>query len=153
MSNIAFNCPGCQQQLEGSVEMAGETVECPNCGQQMIVPEPPKESATLDDISFGGDSAGQPKPELSEATLDDMSFGEDAPPPNPPVPNVFETLAAEQEEEAVPEAEPEPAPPAPEAAAGNTCPDCGADMAEAAVLCLACGFHTGLGKKIGTDLG
>ena len=37
-------------------------------------------------------------------------------------------------------------------AAGNVCPECGVTMADGAVLCVECGFHQGLGKKIQTDL-
>ena len=33
----------------------------------------------------------------------------------------------------------------------NSCPECGTEMEPDAVLCVACGFHTGLGKKIDTD--
>lgn len=33
-----------------------------------------------------------------------------------------------------------------------SCPECGEDMDADAVLCMACGFHQGLGKKIDTDL-
>jgi len=52
---------------------------------------------------------------------------------------------------------PEPAPAAPAAAApaesaSNACPECGAAMPEAAVLCVQCGFHLKLGKKLDTDL-
>ncbi len=54
-----------------------------------------------------------------------------------------------------------PAPPSPveesaaapvQEEAGKTCPNCGAEMAGEAVLCVQCGFHTGLGKKIETEL-
>lgn len=33
------------------------------------------------------------------------------------------------------------------------CPSCGTAMADGSVLCVQCGFHTGLGKRIQTDLG
>ena len=36
--------------------------------------------------------------------------------------------------------------------AGNVCPECGVTLQEGAVLCVDCGFHQGLGKKIQTDL-
>ena len=36
--------------------------------------------------------------------------------------------------------------------AANICPSCNAAMEEGSVLCVACGFHTGLGKKLSTDL-
>ncbi len=33
----------------------------------------------------------------------------------------------------------------------ENCPECGEPLAEGSVLCLACGFHTKLGKKINTE--
>jgi len=35
----------------------------------------------------------------------------------------------------------------------NPCPNCGEPMDPGAVLCVQCGFHTGLGRQIDTDLG
>ena len=40
---------------------------------------------------------------------------------------------------------------APEQGAANTCTECGSEMEPDAVLCMGCGFHKGLGKKISTD--
>ena len=40
-----------------------------------------------------------------------------------------------------------------QAAGANSCTDCGAAMEPDAVLCLSCGFHKKLGKKISTDFG
>jgi len=37
-------------------------------------------------------------------------------------------------------------------AAAAVCTACGAAMQADAVLCLSCGFHKGLGRKISTDL-
>jgi DNA-directed RNA polymerase subunit RPC12/RpoP len=33
----------------------------------------------------------------------------------------------------------------------GSCPECGADMEPDTVLCMSCGFHKGMGKRIGTD--
>ena len=38
-----------------------------------------------------------------------------------------------------------------QAAEEGECPACGEPMAEGAVLCVACGYHAGLGHKIDTD--
>ena len=35
--------------------------------------------------------------------------------------------------------------------AETLCPECGAALADGAVLCVACGFHLKLGKKISTE--
>ena len=40
-----------------------------------------------------------------------------------------------------------------EAPASAECPSCGEAMELGAVLCMNCGFHTKLGKKINTTLG
>ena len=37
------------------------------------------------------------------------------------------------------------------AAATTRCPECATEMGEGVVLCVHCGFHTKLGKKIATD--
>lgn len=34
---------------------------------------------------------------------------------------------------------------------GPVCPECGQTMPTDSVLCMGCGFHTGLGKKITTE--
>jgi len=45
------------------------------------------------------------------------------------------------------------APAAPSPATGvEKCPSCGSELASEAVLCVSCGYHTGLGKKITTSL-
>ncbi|NQT94221.1 MAG: hypothetical protein HQ559_15785 [Lentisphaerae bacterium] len=36
--------------------------------------------------------------------------------------------------------------------AGGACPECGVGMDPDAVLCVQCGYHLKLGKKISTDL-
>lgn len=40
-----------------------------------------------------------------------------------------------------------------ETPASRKCPSCGTAMEADAVLCVHCGFHTKLGKKINTSLG
>ena len=37
------------------------------------------------------------------------------------------------------------------AAGGNACPECGQSMPPDSVLCMGCGFHIKLGKKITTE--
>jgi DNA-directed RNA polymerase subunit RPC12/RpoP len=37
------------------------------------------------------------------------------------------------------------------AGTGSGCPECGAEMPADSVLCVACGFHKKLGKKITTE--
>lgn len=42
-------------------------------------------------------------------------------------------------------------PPVQQKASGTKCPGCGATLEDGVVLCMKCGFHTKLGKKIATD--
>ena len=108
MPDIAFACSKCDQNLEAPGEMAGNSVECPSCGAEIVIPEP-------------------------------------APAQNPA--DILTTAQAQTEQAVEPEAEAPAAPQEP-----NVCPGCKAEMEPDAVLCLQCGFHKGLGKKISTEL-
>lgn len=50
-----------------------------------------------------------------------------------------------------PQSKPEPAARTAAPAAAPTCPECASPMEPGSVLCLKCGFHTKLGKKIQTE--
>jgi len=66
-----------------------------------------------------------------------------APAPAAPKPPV-------QQSRPQPPAKPAPAPAA-SAAKAPVCPECKSPMQPGAVLCMSCGFHTKLGKKIKTE--
>ena len=34
---LGIRCPGCEKQLTGGVHMAGKTVKCPACGQEIQI--------------------------------------------------------------------------------------------------------------------
>lgn len=38
MADINFDCPGCGQNLDAPVEMAGEVITCPACQGEIVVP-------------------------------------------------------------------------------------------------------------------
>jgi len=38
MAEITFACPGCQQHLSADDDMAGQQLDCPSCGQALVVP-------------------------------------------------------------------------------------------------------------------
>lgn len=82
-ADIEINCPGCGVVLSAPEEMAGETVECPECKTEFSVPA--AESGT-------------------GASTD-----------------------------------------------GARCPSCGSEVQPDAVLCLECGYHFKLGRKISTE--
>jgi TM2 domain-containing membrane protein YozV len=40
MADINFDCPHCNQNLDAFPDMAGETIECPACGEAIAIPSP-----------------------------------------------------------------------------------------------------------------
>jgi len=38
--DVTFSCPNCKQELAVEVSAAGSHIECPSCGQSIIVPTP-----------------------------------------------------------------------------------------------------------------
>lgn len=34
----------------------------------------------------------------------------------------------------------------------STCPECGSELESGAILCVACGYHLGLGRKLDTEI-
>jgi DNA-directed RNA polymerase subunit RPC12/RpoP len=38
--DVVFQCPNCEQELEVDSSGAGSEIECPACGQKIVVPEP-----------------------------------------------------------------------------------------------------------------
>lgn len=38
-SDVYFNCPSCSHTILSSMELIGQQVECPDCAEQVVVPE------------------------------------------------------------------------------------------------------------------
>jgi DNA-directed RNA polymerase subunit RPC12/RpoP len=38
--DVIFNCPKCEQELAVDSTGAGSEIECPSCGESMVIPEP-----------------------------------------------------------------------------------------------------------------
>ena len=38
--DLVFNCPKCAQELEVDANGAGEEIDCPACGERILIPEP-----------------------------------------------------------------------------------------------------------------
>jgi predicted amidophosphoribosyltransferase len=93
MQDITFECPHCQQVLEAPPDLAGQTIECPACGQPIVIP-------------------------ATDAVVADG----------------METVATDTPVEET----------------GTLCPSCGAVIPEDAVLCVQCGYHLKLGKRMDT---
>ena len=41
--DMTFKCPTCEQELEVDASGAGSEIECPACGERIVIPEPPAE--------------------------------------------------------------------------------------------------------------
>ncbi len=104
------------------------TFDCPACGETLEAP-----------AEFAGDTLECPACDtvITVPSLAPETDGEDDISPTVTFPNLPSIADA-----AVDEAYAEPA--------GNVCPECGVELDADAVLCVACGFHTKLGKKIQT---
>jgi len=72
MQDLNFDCPGCGQNLDAPVKMAGMKIHCPGCGQVLQLPYPSeietqeelekaKAATTRIDTSRGGLVPAQPK--------------------------------------------------------------------------------------------
>ncbi len=121
--------------------MSDITFNCPECNQELEAP-----------VEMAGETVECPncnQPMIVPASiaenpdLSDISFNGDSTPSMSSVPNLFASIQANTEEKVAEETN----------EAANSCPECGATMKDGSVLCISCGFHTGLGKKISTDLG
>jgi DNA-directed RNA polymerase subunit RPC12/RpoP len=44
--DIVFNCPHCEQELAVDNSGAGSEIQCPSCGEQILIPSEPAASAT-----------------------------------------------------------------------------------------------------------
>ena len=53
--DIFFNCPHCSQELEVDVTGAGSELECPNCKETIVIPQP----GTKGTRTSGADSSGK----------------------------------------------------------------------------------------------
>lgn len=49
--NFTFTCPHCEQHLEAEPDMAGMELDCPTCGQKIIVPQPPRPAPVIKVLS------------------------------------------------------------------------------------------------------
>lgn len=122
MPDIKFACAACRQKLEAPEDMAGETLPCPACNKPISIPKP-------DPVAPA--APPKPRPTLTIGTMN----------------NLVESATRAADKAA------EKAAPAPVAGPGaGKCKSCGESMEAGTVLCLKCGFHAKLGKKLNTDL-
>jgi DNA-directed RNA polymerase subunit RPC12/RpoP len=53
--DIIFNCPQCQQELEVDSSGAGSEIDCPSCGETIVIPPPGTEGTRT---ASGADTTG-----------------------------------------------------------------------------------------------
>lgn len=104
--------------------MAEIEFNCPACGQVLEAPE-----------EMAGESLACPSCE-APITIP-------APAPDTPDDSVAASLFSTPPDAALDEPYTE--------SAAHVCPECGGALAEGAVLCVQCGFHLKLGRKIATE--
>jgi DNA-directed RNA polymerase subunit RPC12/RpoP len=52
--DIIFNCPECEQELEVDGSGAGTEIDCPSCGEKILIPQPGSEGTRMITVSDGG---------------------------------------------------------------------------------------------------
>jgi DNA-directed RNA polymerase subunit RPC12/RpoP len=61
--DMTFKCPACEQELEVDSSAAGSEIECPACGEAIIIPEAP-----ADEEAAEGEEASAQASEASQQT-------------------------------------------------------------------------------------
>lgn len=59
--DVIFNCPKCEQELAVDSSGAGSTIECPSCGEAIIIPEP---ESVIPRSGAGDGAGGAPRVEV-----------------------------------------------------------------------------------------
>jgi hypothetical protein len=87
---LRFSCPTCQHHLEVLPGLAGTKVLCPQCGQKLRVPTPPKPvpSPTAHTVIGRLEDLPQPPPRPITADMLDIEQVYMLPPQEPPLPLV-----------------------------------------------------------------
>ena len=56
---VSFLCGGCHTEIEATIDMIGETTECPACGVKLIVPDTRPKTPDGEVIRHTGTSSAQ----------------------------------------------------------------------------------------------
>lgn len=67
--DIVFTCEHCKQELSVEEAAAGMEIECPSCGNRLVVPAPPARAEILNPISTSA-AAREEKPHFKVPTYD-----------------------------------------------------------------------------------
>ena len=134
-----IHCPQCHHRLRLAGKPDGSKVRCPRCDEEFTPSEDPPSTEVVDDWL----------PDLRPPVAS----------PSTPKPRAEDSSEASASPEAAktrrPTSQPRPASDRPAPAPPNFrwthCPDCGADLADDAVLCVQCGLHLQTGEVLMTE--
>jgi hypothetical protein len=72
-----FHCLHCQQSISAEEDCSGKTVQCPTCGGDFVVPQPPNETEPIDP-NRGVSDQGQ-SPDMPSSQKKDLTYTAQAP--------------------------------------------------------------------------
>lgn len=128
MADIVFKCAGCSAPLAVETDIIGQIIECPDCKQKVVVPNPgvifacPKCQAELAATpGMAGERVGCPICEASLTVPTACSDADGTPPP---------TVGTNQSQPST----------------GRLCPGCGKPVPPTSANCLVCGVDLRTGK-------
>ena len=58
--DVIFNCPKCDQELAVDSSGAGTEINCPSCGEPIVIPEPERSALRPEDLRPAARIEGQP---------------------------------------------------------------------------------------------
>ncbi len=82
--SIRYSCPRCKKGLESPARMANEKVNCPDCGQRLQIPQPPRAPASVPVQVVPSSPPPVPPAPVPEELLPTVLAVPEAPPPPPP---------------------------------------------------------------------
>lgn len=134
---IEFSCPSCAKKYRVKDELAGKSAKCADCQTKIQIPAASATATTAAAPQRVAAKAAAPaKPK--DAGLSSWFDAELSVAPTAPVSSASAMI---------------PPAKATSTAARGSCPSCNKPMNAGAVVCVACGFHTGQGKKLSTAKG
>ena len=132
---VFINCPECRTGFSVLDGLMGAVVECPNCATRLEVPK-----TQVPDAQAPKEEEDDPF-ELRLAPLDERpaaTLSVDTPSPK----------ATRRKRPATSEPQPE----TDEPASVSSCPECGEGLGSDGMLCVACGYHLVLRRKVTAEL-
>jgi DNA-directed RNA polymerase subunit RPC12/RpoP len=82
-ATIRYNCPRCRKALESPAPMAGQKLNCPDCGQRLQIPQLPQAPANVPVQVVPAPPTSLPSPPVAEEQLPTVLAVAEDPPPEP----------------------------------------------------------------------